>query len=521
MSTVPKVDSNITGLRYCTELTLGVLDPTPANQTWFELEPNTYSDFGGKITTVARNPINPGRQRKKGVVTNVEASAGWNTDLTQTNLQDMLQGFFFADFRQKNTFTGVQTVATSDDSYGATGIHTGFFAGDQVLATGYTNSGNNGVKDVVTAASNKVTVSQNLVDETSPATAKLTCVGFTFASADATITNSGSAFPVLGATAKNCTQLGLLPGEWIFVGGDAAGDKFATAANNGFARVRSVAANGITFDKTSALMVTDAGTGKTIRIYKGRCLKNEIGSTIKRRSYTLERTLGYSDAADTTKEQAEYEVGSVPNQATFNYKSADKINVDLTFVSQNATSINENVSGANTLLSKISGVVRVPVVEADAFNTSSDFSRIRLSTVSATSAFPAPLFTYSEDMTLVVNNNIKPANALGVLGAFDLSAGTFEVGGSITAYFGDVASIQAVRNNSDITLDIIVVKSNSGIAFDVPLLSLGGGLANVEQDTPVKLPLDNAAATGAKISSTLNHTLFLVFFDYLPNLADS
>jgi len=107
-----------------------------------------------------------------------------------------------------------------------------------------------------------------------------------------------------------------------------------------------------------------------------------------------------------------------------------------------------------------------------------------------------------------------------VLGAFEVTAGTFEVGGSITAYFGDVASIAAVRNNSDITLDQILVKGNSGIAIDLPLLSLGGGLPNVEQDQPVTIPLELNAATAAKITSTLNHTMLMVFFDYLPNAAD-
>ncbi len=83
-----------------------------------------------------------------------------------------------------------------------------------------------------------------------------------------------------------------------------------------------------------------------------------------------------------------------------------------------------------------------------------------------------------------------------------------------------MASIAAVRNNSDITFDMILVKSNSGIAIDLPLLSLGGGLPNVEQDQPVTIPLELNAATGAKINSNLNHTLLMVFFDYLPNAAD-
>lgn len=516
-----KIDSNITALRYAEEISLGVLHGTPANQRWIELEPNSYSDFGGEITTVARNPINPGRQRKKGVVTNVEASAAFDTDLTQENMQDMLQGFFFANLRRKQEFTGAVTVATSDDSYGATGIHTGFFAGDLVLVSGCSVASNNGLKNVATATGNKVTTVQNLADEGPTSGVKLVCVGFQFGSGEVEIVNSGSAYPYLERTSgsKDLTELGLIPGEWVFIGGDSATTQFANAANNGFARVRSVTTTRITFDKTSATMVTDNGSGKTIQLFKGRVLKNEIGSSIVRRSYTLERTLGVSDPDQPTREQAEYVHGSVPNEFSFNYSAADKLVADLSFVCLRSSAIDEVVSGANTLLSKISGVVRVPVTEADAFNTSSDVSRVSLRPVSTTSAFTTPLFTYSEDITITINNNNAPNNAIGVLGAFEITAGTFEVGGEISAYFGDVAAVQAVQNNADITLDVIQVKSNAGIAIDVPLISLGGGRLEVEQDQPVKIPLESNAATAAKIDPNLNHTLLMVFFDYLPNLA--
>ena len=44
MAQVNKIDSNVTGLRYCVETALGV-----AGATWFPLDPNSYSDFGGTL----------------------------------------------------------------------------------------------------------------------------------------------------------------------------------------------------------------------------------------------------------------------------------------------------------------------------------------------------------------------------------------------------------------------------------------------------------------------------------------
>lgn len=529
MATLNKIDSNITGLRYAVESSLGVL-PAAASQFWFPFEPNSYSDFGGQITTVARNPINPSRQRKKGVVTDLDASGGFNTDLTQTNLRDILQGFMFADLRTKQSFTGAQTVTAASDTYGATGIHTGFFAGDLILASGFTNTANNGLKNVTAAAANTVTVSQSLVDESSPATAKIQCVGFQFGAGEVEIVVPGGGdLPRLNRASgsKDFTQLGLIPGEFVFIGGDSAPTQFATAANNGLARVRAVTATTITFDKTQGTMVADNGATKTIQIFKpAALLKNETGTLIKRRSYTLERTLGANNDSDLTREQAEYLTGAIGSEFTLNVPTAEKLNVDLSFQSLRNSTIDENITGANTLLSKAAVVAgsaaNAPaIVEADAFNTSSDVSRIKLATFTEGTTNPAPLFAFAQELTLTLNNNLTPNKAIGVLGAFEVTAGTFEVGGSITAYFADVAAVQAVRNNADITLDAHFIKANAGISFDVPLITLGDARLNVEQDAPITLPLENAAATGAKIHPTLNHTLMIMFWDYLPAAADA
>lgn len=519
MAAVNKIDSNFIGLRYCEEASPGVLDVTPANQTWVELEPNSFGDFGGSLTTLARRPINPGRQAKKGVVVDLTASGAWQQDLTQTNFQDMGQGFFFANIRNKKEVTGsALTVTASSDTYGLAGIHTGSYAGDIILVTGCAVDANNGVKNITTAAANALTVSEALADETTPTTAKIVTVGFKFASGDAAVDVSGD-LPKITTVAKDCTQLGLLPGEMVYIGGDSAADNFATAACNGYARVRSVSTNAIVFDKTSATWTTDAGTSKQIRLWKGRILKNEIGSDIVRRTYRLEALLAHNNDSDTTKEQALYIRGWTPGELTFNFQNSDKLTMDFNGTGFSATTIDENVSGANSLLSKISGVVRSAVVEADAFNAASDVPRVRLARVVSDDSFPTRLFTYAEEFSISLNNNLSELKAVGVLGALDISAGLFAVTGSITAYFSDVASMQAIQDNADITFDVTLSKANSGIAIDLPLITLGGGLPSIEQDAAIKIPLDMQAASGAKIASTLNHTAMIVFWDYLPTVA--
>lgn len=515
MAILTKIDSNVTGLRYAEELSYKVLPGTP---DWVPLEPNSYNDFGGQVTTVARNPINPSRQRKKGVVTDLDASGGFETDITQTNLQDILQGFFFADLRKKGEHEAVTNVDAAGDTYDAAAGMDAFVANDLVFASGFDDAANNGLKLVtaVTAATDITVSPTTLVDDASPATGhKLVHVGHQFAADDLNIDATGSLPTITSDAAFDFTDFGLVPGEWIYVGGDSAATSFATAANAGFARVRAVTATEITLDKTEATFITETLVGgETVQIFFGRVLKNETGTDITRRTYQLERQLGVpADDTPTFDPQAEYITGAVPSEFEFNIPTAEKATAALTFVGADNEVI---TSGLNSLKTGN----RPALVESDAFNTSSDVTRIKMAIVDDTDAAPTALFAFVTDMTLSINNNVSPNKAIGTLGAFEVTAGTFEVGGSVTAYFSEVSAIEAVRNNADVTLDAHMVKSNAGISIDVPLMSLGDGRPDVQQDQAITLPLDMAAATGAKVDTALDHTLLMVFFDYLPSAAE-
>jgi len=627
MVTVSKIDSNVTGLRYQEETSIGVANT--AND-WIPLEPNSYDSFGGEFTTVARNPINSGRQRQKGVLVDLDADGGFESDLTQDNLADVLQGFFFADFRRKSDvgvdrqprragtfdqnadFTITDILTTSDDitvdsrkavsavvvaggaSYAvgdvaevvdanatinarfivtavtggvvdtvslltlagiagggregrtdtdtgagtATTVVTGsgnaaltltltyanaitWQVGDLVFLTGNNDVANNGLKLVDTVANNVIGVSTNLITDASPAAAAtMTTVGFEGAVGDIDVVAAGgSSLPTLTSTALDFTTLGLIPGEWIFIGGDtsgAAGNQFLTAANNGFVRINAIAANVLTLDKTASTMVTEANTAEFIRLFFGRVLKNESDSTLqRRRTYQLERQLGPPDEALPAEIQAEYLEGWTPNEITFTFATADKITVSVSGVAIDSTTID----GPTTLKAG----TRPALVSEDAFNTSNDMARLKLSILDRTTgagANPTALFAFVTEFSVVINNNISPNKAISVLGAFDVTAGQFNVEGSMEAYFASVTAVTSIRNNDDITLDFAMVKgatgAKSGILVDVPLITLGDGRLDVEQDEPITLPLDIPAGA----DRVFNHTLLMMFYDFLPNAAD-
>jgi len=520
---IAKIDSNITGLSFAEEVCLGQLPNTVDDgfePTWYNLEPNSYSDFGGEVSTVARAPIDPSRQNKKGVVTDLDASGGFNHDYVKDpNFSRLLQGFFFADIRQKPTTIpmnaakiNVTSATAATDVFATSATAVAFnLAGLLVKASGFGQAANNTVHRVVSADGAGVTVGNGLVDEGAPpATAKLQVVGYEAATADFAITVTGNVVR-LTSGANVLASLGLIPGEWIFIGGDTLADnRFAN--NVGFARILTVSAGALVFDDvTWSEPVAETSTGKEIRIWFGDVLKNEnTRELIKRRSYQLERTLGEGENGT----QAEYLEGAVSNEFALNIPQAEKITADLTFVATDNSHRSGDVD--DEIKSSLAGATVVAAIGADAANSTSNVYRLKMNILDPTTSTPSGLFGYVTEATLSINNGVTPNKAIGVLGAFDTSAGNFVVSGSIDAYFQTIAAVRAVRQNADVNFNMIVTAENEGFVYDIPLLGLGGGRLNVEKDQPIKVPLEPQAAMCA-----LGYTLLHNEFHYLPDVAMS
>jgi hypothetical protein len=300
----------------------------------------------------------------------------------------------------------------------------------------------------------------------------------------------------------------VVPGQWVFIGGDDAGTQF-DAIDPFYARVYDISDDGTTmrFDKTTQAVVTDAGAGKTIRIFFGPCLRNEDDpDLIVRFSSTMERTLGRDDDGV----QSEYITGAVANELSWNSPQAGLVNLDLGYIAQKANTR----KGVDGPMSARVDNLRLPALGEDAFNTSSNLYRIRMGIIDPNTLNPNPLFARVTEWTGTFNNNVSPAKAQGVLGSFDTTVGNFDVDIEVTAYFTTVDAIHGVKCNWDVTFDAIYAKQNAGVYVDIPLLSLGGGRLEIEQDAAIMLPLENAAA-----ESEFGHTALIGWFSYLPNVA--
>lgn len=418
------------------------------------------------------------------------------------------------------TITSTAQVSTTDDSFTVNAVPSGLQTGSILKVSGYTASANNGRKTVLSTTLSKIVVNEDLVNEANPpAGATLKVVGHTFVAGDVELVVQESSPGVISgfqlvATAGSFLAYALVPGSWVYIGGDADGSFFEdgdSARLGGYARIAvdGVSADGktVTFDKSTFIPEDNDGTGVALAVYFPDVIKNEDDpDLIVRFSSVIERTLG-KDADGT---QSEYLTGSVASELTWNSPLANLVNIDMSYICQKA-GLRKGIDGP---LSARANNTRIKALGEDAFNTSSNVYRLRMSMIDPTTMNPSPFFARVTEWTGTINNNVTSAKAQGVLGGFDTTVGNFDVDAELTAYFSTVDVIHAVKCNWDVTFDAIYAKQNAGVYLDVPLVSLGGGRLDIEQDAAIMVPLQAAAA-----ESPFGHTALVGWFDYLPNAA--
>lgn len=513
-----KIDSNIVGLSIAEESCIGVLPDDVADSgdqaggVWYPLEPNEYNDFGAEIETTARTPINSSRQVQKGVVTDLNASGGFSQDVTPKNLNRLTQGFMFADAICRTSTKPINgkaesTVVVVDIEAGsAINVDDGtkFAVGQLIRLSGFAESENNVVTKIATIVANKLTVTATTLVVEAYTVGTLEVVGFEHADGDLTITFADNAVE-LGSTA-GFTDMDYQVGEWIFVGGKEDLNRFSEVSGTnkpGYARIQKVEDNTLTLKEPTWVPLTSTGTGKQVRIFAGDYIRNQKDpSLIKRRTYQIERTLGTDD--DGT--QSEVLIGAVANELDLKFDNSDKLMCDLSFMALD----DELRTGDDGLkpgdrTAKLDGL--------DAFNTSSNVYQHRLY-VYGDEPTPVSNFAFISESNLSINNGASGLKAIGTLGSFEVSVGDFSVSGSLEVYFSSIASVQAVRNNSDVGYNTILALDNMGAVYDIPLLSLGDGRVNVEKDESIMLPLEKQAAENDN-----GYTMSVTYFGYLPDVA--
>jgi hypothetical protein len=428
--------------------------------TFEKLEPNTIGGFGAEIAKVSRNPINADRQRKKGATTDLDSAVDFEADLTYDFQNKFLDGFMFAIWKSNNAGAFFRPSAVTATGYT---VASGGALADRTLfvARGFLNAANNGLKVSLASVATEIkpsgAIAEAAIPDSQNATVEL--AGFRGAASDITVNASGH----LTSTLLNFTTLGLTVGQYIWVGGDATLNRFATAADRGFARIKAIAATLLTLEKRGQAFAADVGTGKEIDLFFGRFLRNVAvdHADFLERSYSLElfhKNLQSPGPGD----EFEYARGNYANELSFNVPLTDKATAAVGFIgtdTPNPTTVRD--TGASSAR-KPQGTV--------AYNTSANVMRLRLQETDET-----VVSTDFKNATATLANNIGPEKVIGILGARFMNTGNFEVQLEAQLLLSNSAVISAIRANRTMTIDWAVRNEDGTLLMDLPSVMIEGG----------------------------------------------
>jgi hypothetical protein len=356
--------------------------------------------------------------------------------------------------------------------------------GHLVRATGFTNSANNQIFRAASSSGTTIVgTALGLTAETAPpGTAKLKVVGFQGASGDLTthITNG------LLSTTLDFTTLGLAVGMWIKIGGTAAGDKFATAACNDWTRITAIAAHTLTLDNLPVGWATDAGTGKTVKIWFGDQIKNGTTST----SLTIER--GFLGQTVPT-----YIVntGMVAGNLTVNIASKANISGSVTFTgmggSESTTSVDASPDAATTgqVMAGNANVGRLGVNGSQLIGPN-----------------------WAKSVSFVIDNNLRTIEAVDSTAPVAVREGECKVTGKMSTYFGSDTELAAFYNGTTRPINTRVAKNSQALIFAVPRATYrgGGNPSASAKNTDVMCDFDFQAS----IDTTTNAHIILDRLEY-------
>lgn len=337
------------------ETAFGVTPTSPA----FKNLRVTSSTLQPGIDTVVSQELRTDRQIPDQTTVAVKASGDLNFELSFNALDDffeeVLQGTWSTKPNIVNTAAGSPISALSSTTLTVTTpLGSAFFAGAMVQLSGFAAPANNVVAHVTSVSATTIVCSAaTFTVDASPQTgATVRTVGVICASGDIVATSSG-----LTSTTTDFTTLGLSVGDWIKIGGALTASKFATAGNNTFARVTSIAAGVLGLDNLPAAWAADTGTSKTIIIWFGDVVVNGVALWTS----TVERN--YTDQGTPT---FEYYTGSATDKLSLNMQASQIVTGSVSMVCQNAAYQTSRVSGATDIAAPTYSVL----------NATSHFGRI-------------------------------------------------------------------------------------------------------------------------------------------------
>lgn len=375
-------------------------------------------------------------------------------------------------------------------------------AGRLVFARVFANPQNNGLFLVGTGSTGTSVVVDHVVTETPggpPSNAQLDVAGVRGAAGDITMDGFGN----LTSTTLDFTTLGLNDFQWIYVGNPlVAVNSFANALYFGSARIAKggIAAHKLTLERREwTIGAADPGTGKQIDIYFTRWFRNvamDHGDYIKYPSYVFEITYPFDSGT-----QYEYMLGNIVDECTWNFPLTSKATFSMKL---------KGTKTPNPVSSRFTGpsVAIAPSTKVGV-STAADLARLRVSNVDESG-----LATSFQALKIMQKNNVSPLKELGQLGARTVNVGKHTVETDGTYLFTDVSIIDAVRDNRDMSQDILMRNGDFGALLDIQSMTLDTVDRKLEKNKAIELGAKSTAHQNDISGSTDSMSVFA----FLPQL---
>lgn len=366
-----------------------------------------------------------------------------------------------------------------------------------LFARGFSTSANNGLKVAASGSTATNIRVDSLTAEVPTATqnATLEIAGVQASVGDLDVDSSGR----ITSSTLDFTTLGLTVGQMIHVGGQAAGTRFTTAANYGFARITAIAANLLTLDKKSQAFVTEANTTSTVQLLWGRFIRNLAADNARYLTRFFQFELATPGLGSAGQTAYEYPKDNLCNEVSFSLPLTNKASMQLGFMGKDTiVPTTTRKSGASSPL--------VPV-QRDAFNTTPDVARLRVQAVDETG-----ISTDFKELTLTINNNVSPEKVIGTLGAAYMNVGTFDVSIEATLLYTSADVVSAIRANSTVGLDFVLRGDDGAVGVDIPSLTLSSG----DKSFPLNESVTISTPGNAHEHPTLGTSLAVTVFPFVP-----
>lgn len=477
-------DTNRVALAIIKEVTPGT---TPATPAWQAMRITGTPNLANVPSIVTSNELAPDRQISDRPLVGQQAGGDIGFEMSPDALDETWEAALWSAWINKPVKfnavadTEIKDIGTVADTYEVDADGATYVTGHLVRAEGNLDTENNQRFRVLSStATTVVGTSLGLVADTAPQVgSRLRVVGFEGAAddIDAAITPNR-----LTSTLLDFTTLGLVVGEWIKIGGSAAGQKFTDPNLSGWARISAIAAGVLTFDIVPTGWAAEASSGgKTLQCWIGDYIRNGVVEN----TYALERQ--FQDHSPITFEYF--------NQMTLGVLA-------LTVTAQSILTGSSTWLGtkSNMTETRFVGSTDVAAPTEDVMNSSSHV--VKIGENGAEVAGPNFVLAFG----ININNQLRGQPAVGQVGLADIGAGEADITGVMTTYFGNKDLAEKVINNT--ATDTHMVLENGillkAIVMDLPRVKFIAGAPSVPgKNNDVTVPLE----FGANKHETLGYTM--------------